>query len=98
MGKPPIGCLKLSMNGSALHNPGPAACDGVSHDHFGRWIAGFARNIGITSVLGAEFLRIRDGLIMARNQNIQNLIVEIDSLVVFCFISASNIVTIHFTL
>ncbi|GLT31839.1 hypothetical protein SLA2020_065470 [Shorea laevis] len=51
--KPPEGFFKLNTDGSALKNPGPVACGGLIRDSLGKWVAGFARNVGITSVLGA---------------------------------------------
>ncbi|GLT98322.1 hypothetical protein SLE2022_158310 [Rubroshorea leprosula] len=53
--KPPEGYFKLNTDGSALKNLGPAAYGGLIRDTLGKWVVGFTRNIGITSVLGAEF-------------------------------------------
>ncbi|GLU16586.1 hypothetical protein SLE2022_330130 [Rubroshorea leprosula] len=72
---------RLKTDGSAHGNPGPAPAVGVIREHMGRWISGFARKIGYTSNLRAELWGIREGLLLAYQRNIQNLIVEIDSLV-----------------
>ncbi|GKV35026.1 hypothetical protein SLEP1_g43346 [Rubroshorea leprosula] len=85
--KPPEGYFKLNTDGSSLRTSGAAACGGLIRNSLGRWVVGFARNIGITSALGAEFWGVRDGLIMARNWGIQNIIVDMDSLIVFKLLS-----------
>ncbi|GLT71848.1 hypothetical protein SLA2020_438390 [Shorea laevis] len=79
--KPPEGYFKLNTDGSAHGNPGPASAGGVIRDHMGRWISGFACKIGYTSSLRAELWGIREGLILAYQRNIHNLIVEVDSMV-----------------
>ncbi|GKV00394.1 hypothetical protein SLEP1_g13086 [Rubroshorea leprosula] len=63
--------FKLHTDGSALYNPGPAASGWSIRDHSGKWNAGFATRIGVTSALGAELRGgARDGLITARDLNI----------------------------
>ncbi|GKU88076.1 hypothetical protein SLEP1_g2381 [Rubroshorea leprosula] len=79
--KPPEGYCKLNTDGSAHGNPGPTSAGGVIRDHLGRWIVGFACKIGYASCLRAELWGIREGLLLAYQRNIQNLIVEVDSLV-----------------
>ncbi|GLU16584.1 hypothetical protein SLE2022_330110 [Rubroshorea leprosula] len=60
----------------------------------GRWISGCACKIGYTSSLRAELWGIREGLLLTHQRNIQNSIVEIDSLVaaqlLFCCISSHH--------
>ncbi|GLT46248.1 hypothetical protein SLA2020_200190 [Shorea laevis] len=77
--KPPEGCFKLNTDGSAHGNPGPASAGGVIRDHLGRWLSGFACKIGFTSSLRAELWGIREGLLLAYQRNIRNLVVETDS-------------------
>ncbi|GKV38468.1 hypothetical protein SLEP1_g46380 [Rubroshorea leprosula] len=79
--KPPEGYCKLNTDGSAHGNPGLASAGGVIRDHMGRWIVGFACKIGYASCLRAELWGIREGLLLAYQRNIQNLIVGVDSFV-----------------
>jgi ribonuclease HI len=76
---PPSGFMKLNTDGSVLGNPGKASAGGLLRDSNGKWIHGFAHNLGITNSLAAELWGLRDGLLLARNLNITKLIIEIDA-------------------
>ena len=45
--KPPVGWLKLNMDGFAVGNPGIAGDGGLIRNENGDWIMGFARSLGI---------------------------------------------------
>lgn len=77
--KPLMGLCKLNTDGFAMGNPGLAFVGGLTRDHPGNWIRGFARNNGRASSQAVENWGIRDGSQMVRNLNIQKLIVEMDS-------------------
>ncbi|GLU14578.1 hypothetical protein SLE2022_311390 [Rubroshorea leprosula] len=65
--KPLDGYFKLNINGSSLRTSRAVACGGLIRDSLGRWVVGFARNVGITSALGTEFCGVWDGLIIAKD-------------------------------
>ena len=86
----PLGFVKLKTDGSFSGNPGK-----LLRDHNGNWIRGFSRNIGITNFSDAEMWGLRDGLLLARNLNIQKLLVEIDAKVVEDLLKSHNILTVN---
>jgi len=51
---PPADWVKLNTDGASRGNPGLAAAGGVLRDREGRWIQGFALNIGVCSAPLAE--------------------------------------------
>ena len=53
--RPPTGWCKLNTDGASLGNPGRAEGGGVIRDCEGRWMRGFARSIGFTTSIMAEF-------------------------------------------
>ena len=77
--KPPLGWAKLNTDGSALGNPGRAGGGGVIRDHLGHWIKGYSRAMGTTNSFTAELWALRDGLIIAKDLGLCNLIVELDA-------------------
>ena len=80
--RPPTGWCKLNTDEASLGNPGKAGGEGVIRDCEGRWMRGFARSIGFTTSIMAEFWALRDGLLLARQIGVQNLIIELDAKVV----------------
>ena len=45
----------------------------------GKWIAWFARRIGVTTSFVAELWGLREGLILCSNLNIHSLVIELDA-------------------
>ena len=91
--RPPTGWCKLNTDGASLGNPGKAGGGGVIRDCEGRWMRGFARSIGFTTSIMAEFWALRDGLLLAGQIGVQNLVIELDAKVVvelFQSMSSSN--------
>ena len=88
--KPPAGWMKLNTDGSALGNPGRAGGGGVIRDHLGNWIKGFGHALRTTNSFMAELWALRDGLIMAKELGIPNLIVELDALSVINILSSDK--------
>ncbi|GKV16176.1 hypothetical protein SLEP1_g26858 [Rubroshorea leprosula] len=87
----PLSCsFKLNTDGSVINNPGPATSRGLIRDHRGHWIKGFSRKIDIASSLAAEIWGIRDGLLLAKQLDIQSLIVEVDSFIAFQLLSTGT--------
>ena len=87
--KPPIGWLKLNSDGSALGNPGKVRGGGLIRDHQGNWIRGYARSLGNTNSFITELWALRDGLTIAKELRINNLIVEMDALSVVMLMNNS---------
>ena len=80
--KPPTDWCKLNTDGASLGNPGKAGGGGVIRDCEGRWMRGFARSIGVTTSIMAEFWALRDDLLLAGQIGVQNLVIELDAKVV----------------
>ncbi|GKV08919.1 hypothetical protein SLEP1_g20489 [Rubroshorea leprosula] len=85
--KPSSGVVKLNTDGSFLSRSGMAASGGLFRDHEGKWMLGYARNIGHTSCLAAELWAIRDGLQLAVDKGFNRLCIETDSLTALNLIS-----------
>ncbi|PKI35082.1 hypothetical protein CRG98_044522 [Punica granatum] len=56
---------KLNTDGAAKGNPGKAGTGGLIRDEFGRWVGGYAHNIGITMSMVAELWAVKTGLELA---------------------------------
>ena len=82
-GKPPLGCLKLNVDGAAKGNPRRTGGGGIIRDHNGDVIAGFSKFYGITTNMVAEFNAIRDGLLLCSDLSIglSTVLIESDSLI-----------------
>lgn len=44
---PPIGKMKLNIDGASKVNPGPSGCGVIIHDHLGQLIHGFSLFLGV---------------------------------------------------
>ena len=88
---PPFPYLKLNTDGSALGNPGPAGAGGVLRDHRGQWISGFSLHGGFATNNMAELAAVRQGLEMAWNMGYKLLHLELDSKVVFSWLTNYNV-------
>ncbi|KAJ8768128.1 hypothetical protein K2173_021068 [Erythroxylum novogranatense] len=76
---PPLGFVKLNVDGSALGNPGDARFGGLIRDAYGRWLIGFSGYIGHASILVAELQALRHGLTLAWDRGYRRIVVESDS-------------------
>ena len=74
------GWTKLNTDRSVMGNPAMAGGGGMIRGQEGEWIAGFARPLGRTNSCMAELWALRDGLLLAKELGINNLIVELDAL------------------
>ena len=88
--KPPLNWYKLNTDGASCGNPGRARGGGVIRDNAGNWIKGFARYIGYTTSIIAEFWALRDGLKLAIQLGVKNLEVELDAKVIIDLINSRN--------
>ena len=89
--KPPMGWAKLNTDGSAIGSTGRAGGGGVIRDHNGQWLKGFARPIGDSNSCMAELWALRDGLLLAKEMGLSNLIIELDALSVVLLINNNTI-------
>nr|GMC93188.1 putative ribonuclease H [Ipomoea batatas] len=76
---PPSGWIKINVDGSCTQSTGAAACGGLSQDHQGRWLRGFMHNIGCCSIEEAEAWGVIQGLYVALQLGVRNIMVESDS-------------------
>ncbi|KAE8735166.1 hypothetical protein F3Y22_tig00000405pilonHSYRG00010 [Hibiscus syriacus] len=76
--KPSSSWLKVNADGAVGGTLKMAAVWGVLRDDQGRWIFGFARSLGICSVLMAELLAIHDSLVHAWNLGFGKIQLETD--------------------
>ncbi|GLT62305.1 hypothetical protein SLA2020_349530 [Shorea laevis] len=83
---PPPGYLKLNTDGSRDHHSGRAAAGGLLCDHNRCWHHGFATNVGLTSSFLAEMWGCREGFKLAISLGVQQLVLELDSLLAIQFI------------
>ena len=70
----------MNSDGSVINNPDKAGGGGLFRDHEGNWVKGYARGIGHTNSFLAELWALRDGLNIAREMGVSNLIIELDAL------------------
>ncbi|GKV23249.1 hypothetical protein SLEP1_g33000 [Rubroshorea leprosula] len=72
--------LKLNTDGALNHSSGRASAGGLIRDHGGRWIHGFAINIGPQTTYMAELWGCQIGLQLVLELGITHLVLEMDSL------------------
>ncbi|KAM5549769.1 hypothetical protein ABKV19_000934 [Rosa sericea] len=77
--KPPIGFLKLNVDGTRSNQSGFIGAGGVIRDHNGDWLSGFSINLGVGQIINAEARGMLSGLKLASDLNIRKLEVESDS-------------------
>ncbi|MQM11302.1 hypothetical protein Taro_044209 [Colocasia esculenta] len=78
---PPVGRLKLNVDGAFKSATGSAGGGGILPDHNGRCICAFAKKYqGTISALDAEARALRDGLAMCCSKGFLDIMVETDSL------------------
>ena len=80
--RPDQGWFKLNSDGASQGNPGKAGGGGLIRDHHGKRIKGYVRNIGNATSIAAEFWALRDGLMLAAQLGITQLLVELDAQVI----------------
>ena len=88
--RPPVGSFKLNADGASFGNPGKARGGGLIRDHHGSWVKGYMRHIGFTSSIAAEFWALKDGLMLASQLGINQLLVELDAKVVMDLMLSSK--------
>ncbi|GLT24834.1 hypothetical protein SLA2020_000030 [Shorea laevis] len=83
--------LKLNIDGAMNHSTGKATAGGLIRDHGGRWIHGFALNLGPQSSFMAELWGCRAGLQLASMLGVTHLTLEMDSLMAIRLIQTKQI-------
>ncbi|KAK0605740.1 hypothetical protein LWI29_030217 [Acer saccharum] len=76
---PPLGWVKLNIDGSFNRDLGSISAGGVIRDDRKLWLTGFAVNKGLGSVLEAELWGIFEGLKLAWYAGFRKVLVESDS-------------------
>ncbi|PKI49381.1 hypothetical protein CRG98_030309 [Punica granatum] len=80
----------LNTDGAAEGNPGKAGARGLIRDEHGKWLGGFAQNIGITTSVLAELWAVKTGLELAWDLEVRKLILEVDSEVVYHLLQSNR--------
>ena len=80
----------MNSNGASLGNPRKAEGGGLIRDCHGNWVKGYMRNIGVATNITVEFWALRDGLILASQLGITQLLVELDAKVVDLVLSRKS--------
>ena len=75
----PEGWFCLNTDGSLKSSQGMATCGGLLRDHHGRWKIGFAKKVRCTITFVAELWGVLQGLRIARDQGMQNILLQVDS-------------------
>ena len=75
-----MGSAKLNLDGSTFGSTGHVGGGGVIRDHDGQWLKGYARPLGCSNSCMAELWALRDGLLLAKEMGLNNLIIEMDAL------------------
>ncbi|KAL9422188.1 hypothetical protein AB3S75_034454 [Citrus x aurantiifolia] len=75
---PPWPLFKLNIDG-ARKISGHASAGGLIRNYCGEWVHGFGMNIGHCTITGAELWGLFQGLQLAWNIGIRQLLVEVDS-------------------
>ena len=86
-----MGWAKLNSDGSALGNTGRVGGGGVIKDHDGHWLKGYARPLGCTNSCMVELWALRDGLLIAKEMGINNLIIELNALSVVLLMNNNTV-------
>ena len=89
--KPPMGWAKLNSDGSAFGNTGRARGGGVIRDHDGQWLKGYARPLGCSNSCMTELWALRDGLLLAKEMGLNNLIIELGALSVVLLMNNNTV-------
>ncbi|CAA6672649.1 unnamed protein product [Spirodela intermedia] len=76
---PPIGHLKLNVDGAARGNPRPARGGGILRDHTRSIIFIFSHYYDIQTYTAAEAMAIHVGLLLCEEYNLHGIVLESDS-------------------
>ncbi|XP_058099677.1 uncharacterized protein LOC131244026 [Magnolia sinica] len=90
--KPPVGWVKVNVDGSSRGNPGFAGGGGICRNDKGEFIFGFAFGYSVILNIGAVVCAAHDGLLLCLEKGFSKIVVESDSdLVIKVFNKGANI-------
>ncbi|XP_027067834.1 uncharacterized protein [Coffea arabica] len=75
--RPPIGCIRLNIDGSSLGNPGLSGAGAIFRDSGGNILCGFSWFLGSRTNMEAEAMALLEGLLLSAT--FHSLHVEMDS-------------------
>ena len=84
----PNGWSTLNTNGAVKNHPSLVAIRGLIRDSLSRWIISFSIGLGVTNNVVAELRGLLEGLKLALQLNITNLIIKMDALFVVNIMSS----------
>ncbi|KAK5834041.1 hypothetical protein PVK06_017912 [Gossypium arboreum] len=84
-----LGCCILNTNGAFSATIQVASTNGLVRDERGAWIRGFVLKIRCTNSLQVELWGVREGLCLARELGVTQLIIELDALLIVQMLSRS---------
>ncbi|CAA7405713.1 unnamed protein product [Spirodela intermedia] len=87
---PPVGHLKLNVDGAARGNPEPVGGRGILRDPTGSIIFAFSYFYNIQTNTAAEAMAIRDGLLLCEERNLHDIVIESDSRVLVQMLRAGS--------
>lgn len=83
---PPSGWVKLNTYGSVRDGGSHAPCGGLLRNDFGVFLGGFSCKLSACTIMQAELLGIWYRLRMAKDRNLEHVIIEVDSRSAICFL------------
>ncbi|KAH7849667.1 hypothetical protein Vadar_021159 [Vaccinium darrowii] len=89
--RPSSSFFKLNTDGAFKKDLGQATGGGLIRDEEGNWIIGFHRHLRASQSLEAEFWALRDGLLLAQNNHLVPISVEMDALAAIQLLADSNL-------
>jgi ribonuclease HI len=89
------GWYKLNSDGASNQTTRRAAAGGLIRDDNGLWVREFGRSLGYCSAYWAEVWALKEGLQLAWNLSIKQLIVETDSAIMHRVVGGDNGTTRH---
>lgn len=76
---PPLGWVKVNVDGAVARSNRKAGCGGVIRGHWGEWLMGFSQPLGLAEVEVAEEWAILLGLRLAWDEGYKKVMVESNS-------------------
>lgn len=70
---PPLGKIKLNIDGCSKGDPGQACAGGILRNEKGEWILGFVVNLGVTTVTQAELRALWVGIRLSKAMTVNVL-------------------------
>ncbi|KAK4268096.1 hypothetical protein QN277_024799 [Acacia crassicarpa] len=76
---PRVGWIKMNVDGASKGAQMAAGCGGLLRGCSGEWICGFVRKLGRCTTVKSKLWVVLTGLEVARSFNLDNIIIECDS-------------------